>query len=136
MMVLYVCGAYVIYTMYDYFLPFYWHQYPRKNGEDILLRMRDALATCNIEEASLNMHMEESYAPHAFHQIRRRMMTGYGRDPDDPRCVHISTFNRKHKVREHYLEKIGVGRMMSMASQGEIHDFKKHNEHLECDDCL
>jgi hypothetical protein len=31
---------------------------------------------------------------------------GYGH-PDDPRLLHMSTFNRAHKYKEHYMGKVG-----------------------------
>ena len=53
-------------------------------------------------------------------------MNGYGNDPDDPRVfyhkkivnkqiqtVHISTFNRRHKARDHYMKRVGDNKMMS-----------------------
>ncbi len=70
------------------------------------MRMRDAIGTTDREEIFGNQFMELIFSPHDFHYQRIRGMMGYSH-PDDPRVVHMSTFNRKHKAKEAYIERIG-----------------------------
>jgi len=44
--------------------------------------------------------------PHDFAYNRKRGWIGYNH-PDDVRSVHINTFNRKHKYKEHYIRTVG-----------------------------
>lgn len=50
--------------------------------------------------------MEMCYAPHAFHDIRKIYNEGYT-NPDDIRRLHLSTFYRTNKIKDHYIDKIG-----------------------------
>ena len=50
--------------------------------------------------------MELCFAPHAFHHNREDYLSGYT-DPDDIRRLHLSSFNRPNKIREHYLLDFG-----------------------------
>ena len=75
--------------------------------------MKDAIGTVIMEELYGVNYMEWGWGPHDMHYNRLRAMNGY-KMPDDPRVIlmliiiifkamHISTFNRKHKYREHYM---------------------------------
>jgi hypothetical protein len=70
------------------------------------MRMRDALGTTDREEIYGNQFLEIIFSPHDFHYQRIRGSIGYSH-PDDPRVMHMSTFNRKHKAKEYYYEKVG-----------------------------
>lgn len=70
------------------------------------MRMRDALGTTDAEEIHGNQVAEIIFSPHDFHYQRIRAFQGYTH-PDDPRIVQMSTFNRKHKAKEHYIERVG-----------------------------
>eukprot|EP01017_Pseudomicrothorax_dubius_P018095 TRINITY_DN2014_c0_g1_i1.p1 TRINITY_DN2014_c0_g1~~TRINITY_DN2014_c0_g1_i1.p1 ORF type:complete len:221 (+),score=35.90 TRINITY_DN2014_c0_g1_i1:124-786(+) len=106
MWIFWLCFIYVLHTMYNYMLPYYWLWTPVQNGEYIRYRMRDAIGSTVIEELYGNQWMEIAYTPHDFHYQRARGMWGYSH-PDDPRVMHMSTFNRKNKYREHYLHRVG-----------------------------
>ena len=41
-----------------------------------------------------------------FNYARIRGLAGY-KQPDDPRAVHLPSFNRKNKYKEHYLKHVG-----------------------------
>merc|ERR1711935_1133505 len=115
MFVTYVCFGYTAYTIYNWVIPYYWMTHTKKNGEISQLRMRDAISTCVFEEIYGNDYIELAFTPHQFHGIRNRGMHGYGYDPDDIRCVHVSTFNRKHKAKEHYMTQVGDATSMRAA---------------------
>jgi len=68
--------------------------------------MRDCVATTVLEELYGLQYMEAGFAPHDFAYQRRRGILGYS-NPDDPRVMHLATFNRKHRYREHYMERVG-----------------------------
>jgi hypothetical protein len=80
--------------------------FPAKNEEFVRLRMKDAIASTVQEELFGNQYSEFGWAPHDFHYNRSRCMSGYSH-PDDPRTMHMATFNRKHKYKEHYLKTVG-----------------------------
>lgn len=44
--------------------------------------------------------------PHDFHAKRTQCYTGFS-EPDDARTVFMTTFARKHKIKEHYLTTVG-----------------------------
>merc|ERR1740139_720782 len=113
MFVVYVCAFYVIYEMYNYVLPYYWNTGHKKNGEIAQLRMKDAFSALVLEESFGNEFIELAFTPHQLHHVRARGLFGYGYDPDDVRTLHISTFNRRHKAKEHYLHTVGEGRSMT-----------------------
>ena len=64
------------------------------------------MSTSILEELLGNAYSEIAYAPHMFHKMRQKFQIGYS-NPDEPRLVHMNSFNRKHKYREHYLHKPG-----------------------------
>lgn len=111
--VLIFCMAYVVHEFYSYMLPFYWIRQSQKNGEFEMLRMKDAMSTTNLEEVLGNQFSELLYTPHSMHAKRFQGAQGY-LNPDDPRMVHTSTFNRRHKAREHYKERIGDENSMTI----------------------
>ncbi len=45
---------------------------------------------------------EFAWGPHDMHYNRLRGSMGY-KNPDDLRSMHMATFNRKHKYKEHYI---------------------------------
>lgn len=68
--------------------------------------MKDACGSTVLEELYGNQYSEFGWTPHDFHYNRKRGMSGYSH-PDDPRQMHTSTFNRKHKYKEHYMKRVG-----------------------------
>lgn len=72
----------------------------------VRMRAQDALASTVNEEIWGNQFAEWGWTPHDFHFNRLRGMWGY-MNVDDPRVIHITTFNRKHKYREHYMKRVG-----------------------------
>ena len=112
MVVVIVCAAFGIWTIYCYFLPWYWvNARPVRNGEEEMLRMIDSMSSAVNEEIWGNQFAEVFLTPHAFHQARNRLTQGY-RHPDCIRTSHMTTFNRKHKFREHYMKRVGDGTSM------------------------
>lgn len=109
--VLLFCGGFVVHEFYSYIIPWYWIKSKTKNGEFELMRMKDTLATAVAEEIVGNQFSELLYTPHSFHAKRFQGTQGYI-NPDDPRIVHTATFNRMHKLREHYMERVGDGNSM------------------------
>ena len=59
-----------------------------------------------------NKFSELAYTPHTFHLMRERFQSGYS-NPDEIRLVHMTSFNRKHRYKEHYMEEVGTN-MTSM----------------------
>eukprot|EP01015_Nassula_variabilis_P002748 TRINITY_DN1160_c0_g1_i5.p1 TRINITY_DN1160_c0_g1~~TRINITY_DN1160_c0_g1_i5.p1 ORF type:complete len:233 (+),score=30.11 TRINITY_DN1160_c0_g1_i5:148-846(+) len=106
-------ALYIVHTTYSYIIPYYWASTPNKNSQEIRLRMRDAIGSTVAEELYGVQWMEMAYTPHDFANQRARGSSGYSQ-PDDPRAMHMSTFNRKHRYREHYIKKVGEnqGRMV------------------------
>lgn len=90
--------------------------------------MRDTLGSAVYEEIFGNQWMEICYSPHSMHYKRNQGMEGY-MHADDPRVsfiqekiefhfpkrkmMHISTFNRKHKMKEHYMKRVGDNHHMT-----------------------
>ncbi len=111
MFVCYVCLSFAAWTVYCYMLPYYWANFYNKNEEDLRLRMRDYLITTVYEEIFGNQFMEFTFTPHNLEKFRGRFYEGYA-NPDDVRLVHMSTFNRKHRYREHYIKRIGTSKSM------------------------
>lgn len=87
-------------------LPYYWIYGNVKNDEFIRYRVKDAIATITLEETFGNPYAEFAYSPHLFAYQRQRGMMGY-RHPDDPRLMHMNTFNRRSKTKEHYMGRVG-----------------------------
>lgn len=109
MFVVWVCFAYCCWTVYCYLLPWYSvGTWPIRNGEEIRLRMVDYLSSAVAEELWGNQFSECYFTPHEWHQGRSRMIQGY-RHPDNIRSAHMTSFNRKHKFREHYMKRVGDG---------------------------
>lgn len=109
MVVVWVCLGFSLWTVYVYVIPWYWvNNRPVKNGEESRLRMVDYMSSAVAEELWGNNYMEIFMTPHAFHQGRTRLTSGY-RHPDSIRSALMTTFNRKHKFREHYMERVGDG---------------------------
>eukprot|EP01016_Furgasonia_blochmanni_P024748 TRINITY_DN2670_c0_g2_i10.p1 TRINITY_DN2670_c0_g2~~TRINITY_DN2670_c0_g2_i10.p1 ORF type:complete len:282 (-),score=78.65 TRINITY_DN2670_c0_g2_i10:1351-2103(-) len=100
------CAVYVVHLWYSYMLPYYWMRSPMKNGEMVRLRMRDCVGSTVEEELYGNAWLEMAYSPHDFAYQRTRGMKGYSH-PDDPRIMHMTAFNRKHRYREHYVKRLG-----------------------------
>ena len=80
-------------------IPYYWVYGNVKNDEVVRLRMKDALATVTLEETMGNNFAEWAYTPHLFSYNRARNLSGY-MHPDDPRTMHMNSFNRKNKYKE------------------------------------
>ena len=36
--------------------------------------------------------------------------------PDDPRVIHTTSFNRKHKYKEHYIQRVGESHHMTQVA--------------------
>ena len=109
MLVVIVCLSYCAWTVYCYMLPWYTvNARPVRNGEEERLRMIDYLSSAVAEELWGNQFAEGFLTPHGFHQARSRLIQGY-RHPDSIRSTHMTTFNRKHKFREHYMKRVGDG---------------------------
>jgi len=106
MWILWVAVVYGIHFFYNYMIPYYWIWTSVKNGEQVRLRMRDCIATTVLEELYGMQYMEVGFSPHEFAYQRRRLILGYSH-PDDPRIMHFATFNRKHRYREHYYDRVG-----------------------------
>ena len=72
--------------------------------------MKDSIGTIIIEELYGLQYSEWGWGPHDFHYNRLRGCIAY-KNPDDPRvlfnikAMHMSTFNRQHKYKEHYMQK-------------------------------
>lgn len=111
--ILIVCGAFCVHEFYSYIFPYYWIKSKVKNGEYELMRMKDALATTVAEEIVGNQFSELLFTPHGFEARRFQGAQGYI-NPDDPRMIHTATFNRKHKMREHYKKRIGDEKSMTI----------------------
>lgn len=111
--VLAFCMGFVVHEFYTYMIPYYWIRTSVKNGEFELMRMKDTLSTAVAEEIVGNQFSELLYTPHGFHAKRFQGSQGYI-NPDDPRLVSTSTFNRRHKLREHYKERIGDENSMTI----------------------
>ncbi len=112
MLVVFVCLTYSLWTLMIYIIPHYWlNGKPVKNGEYIRRRMVDYLSSAVAEETFGNQFIEGMLTPHMFHAARIRLGAGY-RQPDDVRNVHMSTFNRKHRFKEHYMAEVGQGSSM------------------------
>lgn len=113
MFVVFVCLSFSFWTLYVYIFPSYWiGMKPIKNGEEIRHRMVDYLSSAVAEEALGNQYLEGMLTPHMFHATRQRFASGY-KTADDVRNVHMSTFNRKHKFKEHYMVTAGESIMMT-----------------------
>jgi len=106
MWILYVAVIYWIHLFYNYMFPYYWIKFGVGSGEMARLRMRDSIGSTVAEEAWGNQYMEMGFTPHDFAYQRTRGLMGYS-NLDDPRLMHMSTFNRKHRYKEHYLERVG-----------------------------
>ena len=70
------------------------------------MRMKDALATANMEDSFGIQFAEWAYMPHDFQSVRRKLSSGLSH-PDDVRAMHMSSCNRKHRYVEHYRHRIG-----------------------------
>jgi hypothetical protein len=106
MWILVVAVFYITHTFYSYMLPYYWIHGSIMNGEMVRLRMRDCIGSAVLEELYGNAYAEMGYTPHDFAYTRQRGIQGYS-NPDDPRLMHMGTFNRKHKYKEHYINRVG-----------------------------
>ena len=112
MFIVIVGVLYVAWTFYCYYLPWIWvGAKPVRNGEEHLLRMVDYLSSAVNEELWGNQFAELFFTPHGYHQARSRLTQGY-RHPDNIRATHMTTFNKKHKFREHYMTRVGDGKNM------------------------
>ena len=105
-MVVFGCVSFVIWTYYCYNFPNNWIQFNVRHSDSLRHRMKDYYSTTVMEEAYGNQFMELCFAPHAFHHNREDYLSGYT-DPDDIRRLHLSSFNRPNKIREHYLLDFG-----------------------------
>lgn len=113
MFVVFVSLTFGSWTLYVYIFPSYWtNNRPIKNGADIRRRMVDYMSSAVAEETAGNKHLEGMLTPHMFHAMRSRFSQGY-RAPDDVRNVFMSTFNRKHALKEHYLTRVGESSLMT-----------------------
>jgi len=112
MWILVVAVIYNIHLFYNYLLPYYWVRGPMLNGEMARLRMRDCIGSTVAEELWGTQYMEMGFSPHDFAYTRGRGMMGYS-NPDDPRIMHMATFNRKHRYREHYMARVGDSHHMT-----------------------
>mmetsp|Transcript_33310 Transcript_33310/g.30256 ORF Transcript_33310/g.30256 Transcript_33310/m.30256 type:complete len:124 (+) Transcript_33310:340-711(+) len=123
MWIFYIAVVYIIHFTYNYMIPYYWIKTSVQNGESARLRMRDCIATTVLEELYGNHWLELGMTPHEFAYARRRAVFGYA-NPDDPRIMHMGTFNRKHKYKEHYYGRIGdMGHMTAVPMDA---NFKHH----------
>ena len=48
---------------------------------------------------------EWGWMPHDYHSVRKRLSAGLSH-PDDVRAMHMSTLNRRHRYKEHYLKSV------------------------------
>ena len=97
-----ISALYCLHTLYSYFIPFYWNKTATcKNGEEQRVRMRDALSSTFIEDHTGIQYMEWGFAPHSAKHFRTKLIEGHFH-PDDVRAMHVSSFNRKNRYREHY----------------------------------
>lgn len=106
MWIFYIAIIYSTHLFYNYMIPYYWVTQNPKNGATVRLRMRDCIGSTVMEELWGQQYMEIAFSPHDFAYQRRRGIIGYSH-PDDPRIMHMATFNRKHKYKEHYMERVG-----------------------------
>ena len=107
MMVVVICLSFTAWTLYCYNFPYYWTgNRPIKNGGDIRRRMIDALSSAVVEESYGNRILEEMLTPHMFHAAREKLIQGY-RNPDDIRTVHMTSIDRKHVMKEHFMKMEG-----------------------------
>ena len=111
MFVYYVCGVFALWTLYCYVFPSYWLYKGQRNGEFEIGRMRDTLSSAVYEDILGNSVAEYILSPHYFKEFREHMM-GLAQNPDDIRIVHFASVNRKHKFKEHFMEKVGDGGSM------------------------
>ena len=75
---------------------------PKKNGEDEMYRMKDALASTILEDSYGLQIAEWGFMPHDFYFMNMRFSQGLGH-PDDVRSMHMSTMNRRSRYVEHYV---------------------------------
>ena len=112
MFVVFVCGIFSFWTLYCYIIPSYWNgTRPIKNEGDLRRRMIDYLSSAVAEESYGNNFIEEMLTPHMFHSMRERFAQGY-KNPDDPRLVNMTSFNRPHVFKEHYMKVQGESSSM------------------------
>lgn len=106
MWIFWIACIYIAHFYYTYMAPYYWTTVAMENEEQTRMRMKDAIGTCIMEEVYGMQYAEAAWNPHDFHYNRLRGSFGY-QHPDDPRVMHMSTFNRAHKYKEHYMGKAG-----------------------------
>jgi hypothetical protein len=115
MFVVFVSLTFSSWTLYVYIFPSYWiNNRPIKNGEEIRRRMVDYMSSAVAEETFGNKHLEGMLTPHMFHAMRSRFSQGY-KAPDDVRNVFMTSFNRKHAMKEHYMQRVGDSSTMTAA---------------------
>ena len=114
MAVCYICLAFAASCVYSYIIPHYWANQQLRNESDLRHRIKDYYSSCSAEEAFGNNLLETAMNPHDFHGKRAQCLVGFS-DPDDARTVFMTTFARKHKIKEYYL--INVGEMSNNMRQ-------------------
>ena len=106
MFVYYVCFLFVLWTMYCYVFPYYWQFRGQRHGEIEIGRMKDAMSSAVYEDILGNSVAEYVLTPHYFKEFRDHVMS-LAQNPDDIRIVHFASVNRKHKFREHFIDRTG-----------------------------
>ena len=94
-----------------YIIPYYSLKGSVRNEEEIRMRIQDYYTTSVLEEIYGVQFYEFAFPPHGFASIRKQLMYGFS-NPDDIRTVFMSSINRGHRAREHYLPREGHMRSM------------------------
>ena len=102
-----------IWTLFIYIFPSYWMGLRDvRNGGEERRRLVDSMSSAVAEESFGNNFLEGMLTPHMFDAVRNRLAQSY-KHPDDIRTVHLTTFNRKHKLKEHYMTEVGNASSMT-----------------------
>ncbi|KRX10973.1 hypothetical protein PPERSA_12097 [Pseudocohnilembus persalinus] len=92
--------SYIMLTLYQYMVPYYWQTFQTDNDEFTRLRMKDALASCIWEELGFSDFAEWGWQPHDFAYNFQRAFQGYSH-PDDTRALNMASYNRSSRYRHH-----------------------------------
>jgi len=99
-----ISAFYCFHVIYTYFIPWYWNKTAScKNGEEERIRMRDALASTNLEDSTGFSILEWGFGPHYTYHVKHKLTEGLSH-PDDVRAMACGGLNRRNRYIEHYTE--------------------------------
>jgi hypothetical protein len=102
-------GLYSLHIYYSYMHPYLSYDDNNEYGDEHQARLRDQISSTIFEELCGNNYLEWAFSPHDFHYNRQKLIQGY-MHPDDPRSMHMNTFLRPNRYREHYITRSREGR--------------------------